>query len=36
MKYTSHLKLLTVDIFRSFFDDMDKNNRWVKLGDSLP
>ena len=36
MKYTSHLKQLSVDMFRSSFDDLDKNNRWVKLGDSLP
>ncbi len=36
MKYTSHLKQLSVDMFRSSFDDLDKNNRWVKLGDNLP
>ena len=33
MKYTSHLKQLSVDMFRSSFDEMDKNNRWVELGD---
>jgi len=27
MKYTSHLKQLSVDMFRSSFDDLDKNNR---------
>ena len=36
MKYTSHLKQLPVDMFRSSFDKLDKNNRWVKLGDLLP
>ena len=36
MKYTSHLKQLSVDMFRSSFDKLDKNNRWVKLGDLLP
>lgn len=36
MKYTSHLKQLSVDMFRSSFDDLDKNNRWVQLGDILP
>lgn len=35
MKYTSHLKQLSVDMFRSSFDDLDKNNRWVNLGDCL-
>ena len=30
MKYTSHLKQLSVDMFRSSFDELDKNNRWVK------
>lgn len=23
-------------MFRSSFDELDKNNRWVKLGDLLP
>ncbi len=36
MKYTSHLKQLSVDMFRLSFDELDKNNRWVKLGDLLP
>lgn len=36
MKYTSHLKQLSVGMFRSSFDELDKNNRWVKLGDLLP
>lgn len=36
MKYTSSLEQLSVDMFRSSFDDLDKNNRWVKLGDLLP
>lgn len=36
MKYTSHLKQLSLDTFCSSFDDLDKNNRWVKLGDLLP
>ena len=36
MKYTSHLKQLSVDMFRSSFDELDKNNRCVKLGDLLP
>lgn len=36
MKYTSHLKQLSVDMFSSSFDELDKNNRWVKLGNLLP
>ena len=36
MKYTSHLNQLSVDKFRSSFDELDKINRWVKLGDLLP
>lgn len=38
MKYTSHNKnrQLTLDIFRSSLDDLDKSNRWVVLGDTLP
>ncbi len=36
MKYTSHLKQLSVDIFRSYFDDLDKSIRCIKLGDCLP
>ena len=30
MKYTSHLKQLSVDMFRSSFDELDKNNRSIK------
>lgn len=30
MKYTSHLKQLSVDMFRSSFDEVVKNNRWAK------
>lgn len=36
MKYTSHLKQLSVGMFRSSFDELNKSNRWVKLGDLLP
>lgn len=38
MKYTSQNKnrQLTLDIFRSSFDNLDKSNRWVVLGDTLP
>ena len=38
MKYTSQNKnkQLTLDLFRSSFDDLDKHNRWVVLGDTLP
>ena len=36
MKYTSHLKQLSVDMFRSSFDELDKNNHWVELGNLLP
>ena len=38
MKYTSQNKnrQLTLDIFRSSLDSLDKSNRWVKLGDTLP
>ena len=35
MKYTSHLEQLSVDMFRSSFDELDKNNRWVKLDNLL-
>lgn len=36
--YTSQNKnrQLTLDIFRSSLDDLDKSNRWVVLGDTLP
>ena len=30
MKYTSHLEQLSVDMFRSSFGELDKNNCWVK------
>ena len=30
MKYTSHLEQLSVDMFRSSFDELDKHNCWVK------
>ena len=38
MKYTSQNKnkQLTLDMFRSSFEDLDKHNRWVVLGDMLP
>lgn len=38
MRYTSQNKnkQLTLDLFRSSFDDLDKTNRWVVLGDTLP
>ena len=38
MKYTSQNKnkQLTLDLFRSSFEDLDKHNRWVVLGDMLP
>ena len=38
MKYTSQNKnrQLTLDIFRSSLDSLDKSNRWVILGDTLP
>ena len=38
MTYTSQNKnkQLTLDMFRSSFEDLDKHNRWVVLGDMLP
>ena len=38
MKYRSQNKnrQLTLDIFQSSLDDLDKSNRWVVLGDTLP
>ena len=36
MKFTSQKKQLTLDLFRSSLQDLDKNNRWVMLGDLLP
>ena len=36
MKYSSQYKPLTLDLFKSSFDGLNKTNRWVILGDSLP
>ena len=36
MKFTSQKKQLTLDLFRSSLQDLDKRNRWVMLGDLLP
>ena len=36
MKFTSQKKQLTLDLFRSSLQDLDKSNRWVMLGDLLP
>lgn len=38
MKYTSQNKnkQLSLDLFKSSFDDLDRHNRWVMLGDILP
>ena len=36
MKYSSQYKPLTLDLFRSSFEDLNKTNRWVLLGDNLP
>lgn len=36
MKYSSQYKPLSLDLFRSSFDDLDKSNRWVILADRLP
>jgi IS5 family transposase len=38
VKHTSQNKNrpLTLDIFRSSFENPDKSNRWVALGDRLP
>ena len=36
MKYSSQYKPLTLDLFRSSFEDLNKTNRWVILGDNLP
>jgi hypothetical protein len=35
MKYSSQRKQLSFDVFHSSFSDFSKENRWVKLGDSL-
>ena len=34
--YASHNKQLSLDLFRSSFDGLDKSNRWVSMGDLLP
>ena len=36
MKFASQKRQLTLDLFRSSLQDLDKNNRWVMLGDLLP
>lgn len=36
MKFTSQKKQLTMALFRSSLQDLDKSNRWVMLGDLLP
>jgi len=36
MKFESQYKELPLDLFESGFGDLPKDNRWVKLGDSLP
>ncbi len=34
--YTPQNRQLTLDLFRSSLDDLDKSNRWVQMGDKLP
>lgn len=36
MKYYSQGKQLSLDLYRSSLDELDKSNRWVKLGDLMP
>ena len=36
MKYSSQQKPLSLDLFKSSFDDLNKSNRWVALADLLP
>ena len=36
MKYSSQQKPLSLDLFKSSFDDLSKSNRWVALADLLP
>ncbi|WP_255490636.1 IS5 family transposase [Dysgonomonas sp. 511] len=36
MRFSSQGKQLSLDIFRSSLSSLDKSNRWVQLGDSLP
>ena len=35
-KYSSQYNPLTLDLFKSSFDDLSKTNRWVILGDKVP
>lgn len=34
--YASHNKQLSLDLFRSSLEGLDKSNRWVSMGDLLP
>lgn len=34
--YASHTKQLSLDLFRSSFESLDKSNRWVVMDDRLP
>lgn len=36
MKYYSQGKQLSLDLYRSSLDELDKSNRWVMLGDLIP
>lgn len=36
MKFSSQGKQLELDEFRSSLEGLNKSNRWVKLGDSIP
>lgn len=36
MKYSSQYNPLTLDLFKSSFDGLNKTNRWVILGDNIP
>lgn len=36
MKYSSQQNPLSLDLFKSSFDDLNKSNRWVALADLLP
>ena len=36
MKFKPSYKQLTIDVFKSSLDGLDKRNRWVWLGDHLP
>lgn len=35
MKYSSQYNPLTLDLFKSSFDGLNKTNRWVILGDNI-